>query len=219
MAGKNGLSGNGLTCVRGERMVFAGLDFAVAPGEFLQLRGANGSGKSSLLRLIAGLLRPVVGTVAWDGVDVRTDIEAHRGRLRYVGHLDAVKAILSVEENLLFWARLADRDGAPARVAAALERFGIARLVEVPGRFLSAGQKRRLILAQLIAAPTAVWLLDEPTVGLDQDALAALRAVIDEHRGQGGIVVAATHEAPLADDANTLEVASFTHASAVESMA
>ena len=221
MAGKDGLSGNGLTCVRGERLVFAGLDFAVASGEFLQLRGANGSGKSSLLRLIAGLLKPAAGTIAWNSVDVRTDIEAHRGRLRYVGHLDAVKPVLDVQENLMFWARLACGNGAEARprLVAALARFGIARLAAVPGRFLSAGQKRRLILAQLVAAPAPVWLLDEPTVGLDQDALAALRDVVAEHRGQGGIVVAATHDAPLAGDATTLEVASFTPATAAEVMA
>ncbi len=211
MASKDGLSGDALTCVRGERLVFAELDFVVGPGELLLLRGPNGSGKSSLLRVMAGLLRPAAGQVAWDGADIRDDIEAHGRRLRYVGHLDAVKPILSVAENLSFWARLAGSDarGASARVEDALVCFGIERLANVPGRFLSAGQRRRLILAQLVAAAAPLWLLDEPTVGLDQGALAALRDLVGKHRASGGIVVAATHDAPLAEDCRVLEVAGF----------
>lgn len=180
-----------LACVRGERLVFAGLGFQVDPGEALVLVGANGSGKSSLLRLMAGLIGPASGRMLWGGVPTTDDPEAHRERLGYLGHLDAVKPSLSVRENLAFWASLAGA-GAGSTMAA-LEAFGLDRLADLPGRYLSQGQRRRLALARVAATTPELWLLDEPSVGLDRASLAALAGVIQRHRQGGGRVVVATH--------------------------
>jgi len=185
--------GRDLLCVRGERKVFARIGFALDEGQALVLRGSNGSGKSSLLRLMAGLLRPVKGAIDWDGAPVAGDPEAHNRRLHYVGHLDAVKAALSVSENLAFWSALCRGHAKPDAVGRALARFGLAALADIPARMLSAGQKRRLALSRLVAAPAALWLLDEPTIGLDADSVAVLRDVIQEHLGEGGLAVIATH--------------------------
>ncbi len=206
--------GRDLTCIRGERRVFAGLDFALPPGGALVLTGPNGSGKSSLLRLMAGLLRPARGKIAWDGRDVRRDPEAHRARLHYVGHLSAVKPVLTVAENLAFWA-----DSGPATTAEALERLDLGWLAEVPGRRLSAGQKRRLALARLLVRPADLWLLDEPTVGLDADSLARFAGVLAEHRAAGGRLVVATHTAIEVPGAEVLSLAAFARAAAAETTA
>ncbi|HYC01722.1 MAG TPA: heme ABC exporter ATP-binding protein CcmA [Azospirillaceae bacterium] len=203
-------TGTALTCLRGERVVFAGLDFRVARGGCLVLTGPNGSGKSSLLRIMAGLLKPFAGTLAWEGVDVRAEPELHGARLHYVGHLDAVKPAFTVAETLLHWTRLRDPAGAEARVQAALERLGIAHLAEVPGRFLSAGQKRRSNLARLLASPAPLWLLDEPTVALDRAAVAMLEGEIARHRAEGGAVVLSTHMDMHLDAPDRLDLAEFT---------
>ncbi len=200
--------GRGLLCVRGERRVFANLDFAVSPGGLLVLTGPNGSGKSSLLRVMAGLLRPAQGALTWDGAPVADDPEGHAARLHYLGHLDAVKPVLTAAENLAFWAAL--HGGATAEVARALAAFDLTALAEVPGGMLSAGQKRRVALARLRVAPAEVWLLDEPTVGLDTASLARLSAAIADHRATGGRVVAATHAPLEARDAETLDLGAFT---------
>ena len=203
-------SASDLTCLRGERLVFAGLAFALREGEALLLVGPNGSGKSSLLRLMALLLRPFRGEFSWRGEAVAEDPDAHRMRLRYVGHLDGVKPVLTCHESLTFWAAL---DGAPEpgrRAAAALERIGLERLAEVPGRYLSAGQKRRLNLARLLLLPAPLWLLDEPTNGLDAAATRRLEAALAEHRGAGGMVVASTHTPLALPGAATLHLDDFT---------
>ena len=187
-----GFSGNGLACVRGERVVFCDLEFAIGPGESLLLAGPNGSGKSSLLRLMAGLLPPAAGNLGWNGANVSDDADAHRARLHYVGHADAVKPVLSVRENVAFWARLRGADD-PNAVDGALAHFGIEQIAAVPGRFLSSGQRRRTSLARLLAAPAKLWLLDEPAVGLDDAAMAALEAATKRHIAGGGVIVAATH--------------------------
>ncbi len=191
-----GFQGEGLACIRGERLVFEGLDFAVGPGGALLLTGYNGSGKSSLLRLMAGLLRPAAGRLMADGLPVADDPDAHRTRLHYVGHGDPIKPVLTVRESVHFFASLHSRDGADGdAVRDAIGHFGLASLADIPGRFLSAGQRRRTNLARLLAAPAQLWLLDEPTVGLDERALTALDAAVTEHRAQGGMVIAATHAA------------------------
>jgi heme exporter protein A len=184
--------GSGLACQRGEIPVFADLDFAVEAGGALWLAGPNGSGKSSLLRLMAGLLEPVEGVIAWDGESIAADREAHRTRLRYLGHLDAVKPHLTVTENLSFWAEYWDVP--TARVMPALERVGLGALHEAAGRRLSAGQRRRLALARLLLAPAALWLLDEPTAALDSDGVALFTALIAECRAAGGIVIFSSHD-------------------------
>ena len=185
--------GRDLLCVRGERNVFARIGFALDDGQALVLRGSNGSGKSSLLRLMAGLLRPVKGTIDWDGAPIGGDADAHNRRLHYVGHLDAVKPALSVSENLAFWSALCRGQMRPEAVRRALTRFGLASLADIPARMLSAGQKRRLALSRLIASPASLWLLDEPTIGLDAESIAVLRDVIHEHLREGGLAVIATH--------------------------
>ena len=204
-AGENGLAGSALACRRGERLVFAGLDFALPPGGALVLTGPNGSGKSSLLRLMAGLSRPEAGRIAWDGADIATDPAAHRARLHFIGHQDAVKPVLTVAESLAFWAGM--RGGAD--VAAGLARFRLAALAEWPCRLLSAGQRRRLALARLVASPARLWLLDEPATGLDSEALADLVAAIEAHRRAGGAVALSTHQALELEGASELSLTRF----------
>tara|TARA_Y100000031_G_scaffold108387_1_gene119265 strand:+ start:857 stop:1510 length:654 start_codon:yes stop_codon:yes gene_type:complete len=190
-------SAEALACVRGERLVFQDLDFQVSAGEALILRGPNGSGKSTLLRLVAGYLNPSAGHLAWNGRPVGEDPDGHRQRLHYVGHLDAVKPPLTVAENLAFWAGQGHRDDSSDsfedRVQSALGRLGLSRLAEVPGRFLSAGQKRRLNLARLAASPAQLWLLDEPTVSLDADGADVIAEMVIEHVAGGGLAMIATH--------------------------
>ncbi len=198
--------GEDLTCIRGDRTVFAGLSFAVAPGEALVLRGPNGSGKSSLLRLAAGLLAPARGALRWHDGAVGDIRDTHNDRLVYVGHHDAVKPVLTVAENLLFWARLQDAQDA---VAPALALAGLSELATVPGQFLSAGQRRRLNLARLYLRRAALWLLDEPSVGLDRDSLAALEAGLRDHRAEGGMVMIATHTEIALPLSRTLELGSY----------
>jgi heme exporter protein A len=199
--------GHELVCARGERMVFAGVAFSLNPGEALLLTGPNGSGKSSLLRLAAGLLRPAAGTLLWQGSALSLDWDAHRARLCHIGHQDPVKPVLTVRENLMFWARL--RDGAGAAVDTALDRLGLLASADIPGRFLSAGQKRRLNLARLLANPVPLWLLDEPTAALDRPSTAALEDMLAAHRAAGGVVVLATHASLALPDARELRLDSF----------
>ncbi len=157
----------------------------------LLLRGPNGSGKSSLLRILAGFLRPAAGRIFWQGVPIAHDLTAWRSRLHYVGHADAIKAALTVRENLAFAAALAD--GGAARVDKALDGFGLERLADAPGRLLSAGQRRRLTLSRLLAVERPVWLLDEPAVGLDAASRARLGQALAAHRAGGSIAIIATH--------------------------
>jgi heme exporter protein A len=200
------LSGEDLSCIRGERLVFTQLSFRLEAGGALVLRGPNGSGKSSLLRLIAGLGRPVTGAIAWNGASIARDRAAHRARTAYAGHADAVKPALTVAENLCFWTALR---GSVQDATAALARLGLDRHAAVPGRFLSSGEKRRLALATLAASGAPVWLLDEPTVGLDAASLTALERLIAEHRRNGGMVVLSTHVDLGLGDADTLDLGAY----------
>lgn len=200
-----GLHATDLACRRGERIVFAGLALAVTPSGGLLLTGPNGSGKSSLLRVLAGLLPAEDGTLTWNGSAIDDDIERHRKRVAYLGHLDAVKPALTVFENLRFWSRMYGRSPR-THALDALERFGIKHLETLPARFLSQGQRRRLALCRLLLMPTRLWLLDEPTVGLDSDARGALGREIDRHRAAGGIVIAASHQDLDMRDAHTLDL-------------
>ncbi|WP_448203601.1 heme ABC exporter ATP-binding protein CcmA [Azospirillum sp. sgz302134] len=203
-------AGSELTCLRGDRLVFTGLDFRIAPGEALVLLGPNGSGKSSLLRLMAGLLKPLRGELSWDGVPVPEDPDGHRAKIHYVGHLDAVKPVLSAVENLTFWATLGGVADPRASALAALNRLGVPHIANVPGRYLSAGQKRRLNLARIIAAPATLWLLDEPTVALDRAAIALFEEMIAEHRAGGGMVAVSTHVDIAMPGAGELHLDDFT---------
>lgn len=175
-----------LTCERGGRIVFRGVSLSLKPHHLMQLTGPNGSGKSSLLRLIAGLNEAQTGTITLSGgeADLSIGQQAH-----YIAHLEAVKAALSVHENLAFWR---DFMGG-GDVGEALEAFDLTRLSSYPAGLLSAGQKRRLALARLVLVPRALWLLDEPTVGLDIASLARLVKVMDAQLARGGMIIAATH--------------------------
>ncbi len=206
-------SGHHLVCFRGERTVFENLGFALADGGALVLRGPNGSGKSSLLRLMAGLAPPWSGTLAWDDEPVADDSDAHRRRLHYVGHADPVKAPLTVAENLRFWAALRGVDDASAAVGRALDGFAIAHLADLPGRYLSAGQRRRVNLARVLASPAALWLLDEPATALDDSGVACLKVAMAAHRAHGGMVVTSTHAEPLLDGGDVLDLSRFRAAS------
>jgi heme exporter protein A len=194
-----------LACRRGERLVFSGLSFAVEPGGAVLLVGPNGSGKSSLLRVLAGLLPPEAGRILWGGVPVGEDPAEHRARLHFQGHHDAVKPVLTVVETLAFWSGL--RGAGAAAAAAALDRVRLSHLADWPCRFLSAGQKRRLALARLFASPAPLWLLDEPTTGLDADAVASLETAIAQHRASAGVVVLSTHTPVRLPGAATLDLA------------
>lgn len=199
--------GKDLACVRGERRVFEGLDFALPSGGVLLLTGANGSGKSSLLRVMAGFLRPARGALFWAGSPVDDDPDTQRGRLHYIGHLDAVKPVLNARENLAFWAAL--YGGGVGDVERALDGFDLTALARVPGRMLSAGQKRRVALARLLAVPADLWLLDEPTVGLDSRSVDRLTQGVAAHRSAGGCAVIATHTEIALPDAAVLELDRF----------
>jgi heme exporter protein A len=175
-----------LTCVRGGREVFARLEFSLSAGEALVVTGRNGAGKSSLLRMLAGLVRIAAGRLALEGGDAELSIpeQAH-----YLGHQDALKPSLSVQENLHFWARFLG-DGA---IAEALAAVGLDSLAELPAGYLSAGQRRRLSLARLLAVKRPIWLLDEPTSALDAASQARLADLMRRHLADGGLIVAATH--------------------------
>lgn len=192
------LSASAIECRRGGRVVFSGLDFSLPKGEALAVTGPNGAGKSSLLRLIAGLLPAASGHLSFDGAGERTIGE----QAHYLGHLDALKTQLSVAENLRFWI---DYLGGAGKADKALERVGLAELGEVPAAFLSAGQRRRLSLARLVAIGRPLWLLDEPASSLDDSAQQMLAALMRDHLASGGLIVAATH-APLSVSARELRL-------------
>jgi heme exporter protein A len=201
-------TGKALACVRGERLIFRRLGFDLEAGTALVLGGPNGSGKSSLLRVMAGLLPPLSGTLNWAGEAIAQDPAAHRARLHLIGHQDAVKPVLTVIETVIFWTGL--RGAGDSAAGAAIERFGLGPLADMPCRLLSAGQKKRLSLARLLASDAPLWLLDEPTTGLDSASTRNLEGILAVHRAAGGIVIATTHIPLTLPGAQTLSLADFT---------
>jgi heme exporter protein A len=179
------LAVEGLSVARGGRVVLSGISFAVGAGEALLLTGPNGSGKTTLLRTIAGFLRPEAGRIAIEGV---ADDAGASDRMHLVGHLNGIKASLTVAENLTFWGRFLG-----GSATGGLARLNLDSLAHIPAGYLSAGQKRRLGLARLLAAPRPIWLLDEPTVSLDAASVEVLAGLVQEHVAGGGIAIAATH--------------------------
>ena len=182
------LLGENLACERGGRTVFTAVNFSLAGGEALVVTGRNGAGKSSLLRMIAGLLRVAGGNLSLSGGadEVTLAEQAH-----YLGHLDALKPSLSVGENLQFWARYLGASGAV--VEPALDAVDLATLADLPAAYLSAGQRRRLSIARLLAVKRPLWLLDEPTSALDAQSQERLAGLMRAHRAGGGLIVAAAH--------------------------
>jgi heme exporter protein A len=194
------LKADRLACLRGGRLVFADLSFRLDVGEALVLTGPNGSGKSSLLRLVAGLVPAFAGTLEWIGAP---------GSIAYLGHQDAVKPTLTARETLRFWGAVAGTAPDPAAIGAALAAVGLDGLDDLPCRYLSAGQRRRLALARLELGRAELWLLDEPTLGLDIASVARLEARLAQHRAAGGIVMLATHVPLALDGARELALDDF----------
>lgn len=182
------LSADNLACTRGGRAVFAGLNFSVTGGHALVVTGRNGAGKSSLLRLIAGLVRIADGRLALEGGEPEASIpeQAH-----YLGHHDALKPALSVAENLLFWTGFLG--AGPESVEPALAAVGLGPLAGLPAAYLSAGQRRRLSIARLVAVQRPIWLLDEPTSALDAPSQERLAGLMHDHLAGGGMIIAAAH--------------------------
>lgn len=181
------LNVHGLSCGRGDAVLLEGLDLALDGGHALLLRGPNGSGKSTLLLTLAGLLRPLEGTITFEGHD-----EENGPALHYCGHRNAVRARLGVLETLNFWRAL--NGAGTMEPEAALERVGLGRAALLDAAYLSAGQQRRLALARLLVSPRPLWLLDEPTAALDSEGHALVATLVTEHLASGGLAIIATHD-------------------------
>ena len=177
-----------ISVFRGERLVLDRVGFTLDAGDALLLTGPNGAGKSTLLRVLAGLRKPEGGHVLWSGVDTLADRSQHAGRVAYLGHQDALKLGLTLRENLTLAARSGGGD--PDSCMKSLNILGLA---DLPARMLSAGQKRRAALARVLLAQAPLWLLDEPSLGLDTSTMDLLGTLFAAHRQAGGIVIATTH--------------------------
>lgn len=185
------LTGTGLLLIRGERLLFRDLEFALGRGELLQIEGPNGSGKTSLLRVIAGLLPPLEGSVCWREQDIARHRQHLHRELVWAGHRPGFKGDLTLRENLRFETRLRCRS--QGDLVETLHRLGIESLVELPFRVLSAGQQRRASLARLLLSEATLWLLDEPLTNLDVAGQSLVGELLNEHLGRGGLGVVASH--------------------------
>ena len=183
-----------LCCVRGDKPLFSHLDFRLAEGELLYLQGRNGTGKTSLLRLLCGLLPPADGEIRWRGTPVSKLGEDYRRELCFLGHHNAIKEELTPLENLLVSAKLVDAAQTAERALAALARLGLAGREDLPCRYLSQGQKRRAALARLVHNRQTLWILDEPYVALDPAAIGVVVDLIGAHLQRGGLAVLTTHQ-------------------------
>ena len=184
-----------LAATRGDTALFSGLAFSLAPGALLRVTGANGSGKTSLLRALCGLLMPSAGEVRWNGENVRALREEYWKHLAYVGHADALKDDLTVEENLAIACALAGLQVSASRAGSAIEGFGLSGRERLPARVLSQGQRRRAALARLaVSEALPLWILDEPFAALDAAAVVRVQSLVGEHLARGGMVVLTTHQ-------------------------
>jgi heme exporter protein A len=189
------LEARGLECVRGHRRLFGDLSFSVRPGDCVEVRGANGSGKTSLLRMLCGLLPPASGMILWQGEPIDRRREAFHSTLRYVGHRRGVKDELTAMENLCVSSALHGFELGRHEAQVILARVGLGDQGHVYARHLSEGQRRRLALSRLLTGRSSLWLLDEALTALDATSVATITAIIDEHVAGGGMAVIATHQA------------------------
>lgn len=188
-----------LAALRGDRLLFAGLGFALTGGELLHVRGQNGSGKTTLLRMLSGLVAPTEGRIRWRGEDIRRQREAFFSELFYFGHLPALKDELSGAENLRIASQLAGTGVSRDEAVAALAQMGLADCADLPAKVLSQGQRRRVALARLLLTDAGLWILDEPFTALDVAAIERVREILRRHLDQGGIVVLTTHQEVVVD--------------------
>jgi len=183
-----------LECVRGDHRLFKGLNFTLQQEELLYLRGSNGSGKTSLLRTICGLMAPASGQVFWNGKDIHTEREEYNRGLTYLGHLNGIKGELNAIENLNYANSLSGIKKSVNEILSALERLGLAGREDLPTKVLSQGQKRRVALARLLLTDSKLWVLDEPFTALDVHAVELLRELIVNHVKSGGMAILTTHQ-------------------------
>jgi len=188
------LEANALECVRGGRTLFQGLNFSLEPGELLEVSGPNGSGKTSLLRMLCGLLSPSAGEILWQGTNINSLKEEYLKELAYLGHTNGIKAELSATENLRIYGGLGGRKLSEEKITAALERMGLDGKEASPVKTFSQGQQRRLALARLLISERALWILDEPLTALDSAAMRLVQSVLGEHLKGGGLAILTTHQ-------------------------
>jgi heme exporter protein A len=188
------LSSENLACVRGERLIFSGIEFALGAGEVLVVTGANGSGKTSLLRIVCGLLEAAAGEIRWNGSSARALGDDFFAELAYLGHHNGLKDDLSATENMQVWAGVSGITVDRAAARQALARMGLAGREDLPVRWLSQGQKRRAAIARLLVAERPLWVLDEPFAGLDRASTVTVEALLQEHLAEGGMAILTTHQ-------------------------
>lgn len=188
------LEARNLACQRGDRVLFSGLDLTLSSGELLQVSGPNGSGKTSLLKILCGISSPIEGEVRWQGRSARKQGEAFRQNLLYLGHLNAVKEELTALENLRIAAALSGTELDEDAALDALDRIGLLGREYLPAKVLSQGQKRRVTLARLLVSRAPLWILDEPLTALDAKAVGLIQSRLAEHLSAGGMVVLTTHQ-------------------------
>lgn len=191
------LSVHDLACARGERTLFAGMNFELGQGKLLLVQGGNGRGKTSLLRLLCGLAHPLAGEVRWRGLPIAKERETYHREMAYIGHVNGIKDDLTPVENLRLSAALAGRKLDEAVAEKSLVKLDLERCLDLPARVMSFGQRRRVALAGLITAGALLWILDEPLTGLDVHGVALVESLLREHVAGGGMVVMTTHQ-PLA---------------------
>jgi heme exporter protein A len=179
-----------LACQRADQLIFEGVTFSLSPGDATWVRGRNGAGKTSLLRICARLLAPLSGTAKWQGADIFNEDDSYIGEYQYLGHQDALKLAFTVRENIEFWASL---HGNP-NVDFALEQFELQAFADTPAGMLSQGQKKRTNLARLVASPAKLWILDEPVSALDHQYIDLFKEQLNRHLADGGMALFATHQ-------------------------